>query len=360
MREISESKRNGSPFVTVLTAFYNDEKYISKAINSVLKQTYPHFEYLLINDGSSDKSRDIAAGFDDDRIVLLDNQSNIGLTMSLNNGLAQARGDLIARFDSNDICKPQRLAKQVEYLLKYPSVVAVGSQVRGIDVCGRGRSLDCAQRPLTSRGILYYSVYNSPLNHTSAMFRKKEVLAKCVGYDENCFVGQDYDLWSRLCDHYALANLPDRLVDVRIDSSSVSGRFSKFNGRKRIVLMQNVVRRNLQRFGVDRLLADQWSSAIASLMLNDLDTVNTLGMGFYLHMFSAVSRICRSVDDILDNECRIVERLILSRLFRASCVKKMHGRLAVLSRLCWLAPDVAFRIFVKELMRGCFATRGSA
>src|SRR5215216_775869 len=101
------------PKVTVLMPLFNAERHVAAAIASILRQTYRDFELLVIDDGSSDRSRDIARSFDDSRIRVLANERNVGLASSLNRGLNAAKGDLIARQDADDVSNSERLARQV-------------------------------------------------------------------------------------------------------------------------------------------------------------------------------------------------------------------------------------------------------
>ncbi len=115
------------PRVTVLMSVYNGEKYLREAIDSILNQTFKDFEFLIIDDGSTDSSADIIRSYTDFRIRLIQNEKNIGLTRSLNKGLKLAKGEYIARMDVDDISLPIRFEKQVSFLDKYEDVKLVGS-----------------------------------------------------------------------------------------------------------------------------------------------------------------------------------------------------------------------------------------
>ena len=118
------------PTVTVLLSVYNGERYLRESIESILNQTFTDFEFLIINDGSTDDSRRIISSYDDPRIQLIDNEQNIGLSQSLNKGLKLARGTYIARQDADDISEPERLAKQVSYMDRNPHIALLGSWYR--------------------------------------------------------------------------------------------------------------------------------------------------------------------------------------------------------------------------------------
>ena len=140
--------------VTVLMPVYNAERYLRQAIESILSQTFHDFEFMIINDGSTDSSRDIVLSYHDSRIRLIDNETNIGLPRTLNRGLSLAKGEFIARQDADDESNPDRLAHQVAYLSSHPHVALLGSQCTVIDQHG---NLDwrTQERSCTQKSILW-------------------------------------------------------------------------------------------------------------------------------------------------------------------------------------------------------------
>ena len=112
-----------NPRVTALMSVFNGDKYLSEALESILNQTFTNFEFLIINDGSNDRTEDILKSYDDVRIRIINNDNNMGLAKSLNKGLRIARGEYIARMDADDISLPTRLARQVEFLDKNKHVL---------------------------------------------------------------------------------------------------------------------------------------------------------------------------------------------------------------------------------------------
>ena len=115
-----------NPKVTVLMPVYNCEKYLRESIESILNQTFKDFEFLIINDGSSDKSAEIVESYNDNRINFVQNEKNIGLAASLNRGLDIAKGEYIARMDADDISLPERLEKQVRFMETNPQIGICG------------------------------------------------------------------------------------------------------------------------------------------------------------------------------------------------------------------------------------------
>ena len=220
------------PRVTVLMAVYNGMTYLRQAVESILTQTFRDFEFLVINDGSTDDSRAIIASYDDSRIRILDNPENIGLTRSLNRGLAAARGELIARQDADDVSHPCRLEKQVLFLDSRPSVVLVGSQARFINEWGQPSISRLWWKANTPAGIRFQLLFDSPFFHTSTIFRRKVIWGVLRGYDETFKTSQDFELWSRVLKIYEAANLSEILVDQRSHPNSVSSNYSSVNAHR--------------------------------------------------------------------------------------------------------------------------------
>ncbi len=201
------------PEVTVLMTVYNGMPYLPLAIESILKQTWTDFEFLIINDCSTDNSRDVILSYDDPRIRLLDNEENLNQTKSLNRGLEHTRTKLVARMDADDISHPKRLEMQVAYLRDHPEVVAVGTNLRFITHTGRvtGRFV----RPEHDLALRWLQFFDCPLSCGAVMFRKSVVWDKLGGFDPSIRFYQDLELWSRVLPEYKIANLPDLLLDVR-------------------------------------------------------------------------------------------------------------------------------------------------
>lgn len=213
-----------NPKVTVLMPVYNAEKFLPEAIKSVLAQTYTDFELLIINDGSTDRSREIILSFCDPRIRLIDNEKNMRLVFSLNKGLQLAKGKYIARQDADDIASPKRLKKQIEYLEKNPQIVLLGSWAEIIDE--RGKLISVWKRPTGHCSIVWRLLFNNCLVHSSVMFPRDNVL-KVGGYNSSTVYGQDYDLWVRLSKVGKIKQLPEVLLKHRVSSESISVKHSK-------------------------------------------------------------------------------------------------------------------------------------
>ena len=125
------------PALSVIMPIYNVEPYIGKAIESVLHQTFENFEFIIIDDGSTDKTYDIISSYHDKRIIIIRNQINRGLAKCLNQGFLIAKAEYIIRMDGDDICKPERFSKQIQFMLEHPNLGISGTYMDLIDEHGK-------------------------------------------------------------------------------------------------------------------------------------------------------------------------------------------------------------------------------
>lgn len=210
--------------VTVLMSVHNGLPFVEETVHSILAQTFTDFEFLILDDASTDGSADYLRTLTDPRLRIITLTQNIGLTAALNAGLREARGAFIARQDADDLSDPARLAHQIAFLESHPKCAAVGAQARLSDA--RGRSLGKKNFPLGHHGLCFAHLFDNALAHAAVTFRKDAVQA-IGGYDERWTASQDYELWSRLSATHELANLPQRLVTLRVLDSSITRRHQR-------------------------------------------------------------------------------------------------------------------------------------
>ena len=208
------------PLVTVLMSVYNGEDFLAEAIESISDQTFKDFEFLIVNDGSTDKSSEIVSHFvrKDRRIRLID-QDNKGLVAALNRGLKEARGTLIARIDADDIAYPNRLEKQVAHMTENPEIIASGSSITLIDT--QGQIMRQIKYPVTKDKVRKQMMKGSKLAHPAVMMRRAVVL-KVGAYREVCRPADDYDLWLRLLEVGEIDNLQEPLLYYREHDNKMS------------------------------------------------------------------------------------------------------------------------------------------
>jgi glycosyltransferase involved in cell wall biosynthesis len=214
-----------NPTVSVLMPVYNSEQFLAQAIDSVLAQTWTDFEFIIVDDGSTDQTGAILQAYAarDRRIVLQRHGRNLGLTRALNAGLAVARGRFVARHDADDLSLPQRLERQVRCLDDRPEVGLLATAITLIDDRGqvlRDRYFDTH---LTNEALQRQLLNNICIGHGSVVMRR-ECLDRVGGYDPALEPSEDHDLWLRLAEITQLASLPEPLYAYRQHPASVSHR----------------------------------------------------------------------------------------------------------------------------------------
>jgi glycosyltransferase involved in cell wall biosynthesis len=214
-------KQNALPKISVVMPAYNAEEYIAQAIDSVLAQSYTDFEFIIINDGSQDGTLDIISGYDDERIVLIDNEQNMGITGSLNRGLNVAKGEYIARMDADDVSLPHRFEKQFAYMTKHQDVYVLGSAVCDIDESGK--VLGAFFPPSEPAVLGFVIMYRFPFYHPALMIRQSVIDKYDLRYDDEFGKGvEDFHFISRISKYGKLANLDEVLLLFRQHGGSVT------------------------------------------------------------------------------------------------------------------------------------------
>jgi glycosyltransferase involved in cell wall biosynthesis len=200
---------------------YNAKRYVGEAIESILAQTFKDFEFLIIDDGSTDQSLAILERYAaQDKRIRLSSKPNAGYAVRLNEMLQQAQGDLIAQMDADDIALYERFARQVEFLRNHPEVDVVGGVQEYID--SKGYHLTVSREPEGHDEMQERALSGvCPIYHPSVMMRRKAVLA-VGGYQVEMMPVEDLDLWLRMGERGRLANLPDVITRYRLHDSSVS------------------------------------------------------------------------------------------------------------------------------------------
>ena len=210
-----------NPKISVIMSAYNAEKYVVECIESVLRQTFSDFEFIIVNDFSLDKTSEILNFYssNDSRIKIINNTENIGLTKSLNIALKESKGEYIARMDADDISMPERFQKQFDFLESNKDHVLVGSWMKIIDE--NGEEIDEWESEVSNEKIKEKLIRYNPLVHSSIMMRSNP-LKKIEGYNEGWRYAQDYELYFRLSHAGKFSNLPDYLIKGRLSKKSIT------------------------------------------------------------------------------------------------------------------------------------------
>ncbi len=227
------------PAVTILMPVYNAERYIKTAIDSVLCQTFTDFELLIVDDGSSDSTKDIIHTYDDKRMVAIE-KTHQGISHALNAGLRHARGKYIARFDADDICFPERIEKQVGFLNAHPEYILAGSDAEYIIDTGEFLfDFQCIAH--SHEEIMEKLYFYCPFIHSSVMYLKSSV-RDAGGYPEDAHQFEDYLLWIQLAQSGKFCNIPEPLIKVRFNPSSATID-EKWRGKRFRRLKREIIRR---------------------------------------------------------------------------------------------------------------------
>jgi len=207
-----------TPLVSVIMSVYNHENVVSDTINSIIRQTYKNLEIIIIDDCSTDGSRRIIKDFEnqDKRVIAIYNDHNLGLPKSLNNGIRVSSGELIARFDADDVYASDRIYLQVRYMKSRPYIDVLGFNAILIDK--NSNEIGKTDLPMLHSDLDARMPIGNPFVHSSIM-AKRSFFISLNGYDEKLIKKQDYDLWARGKDNFIYENMPNFLMSYRVEYS---------------------------------------------------------------------------------------------------------------------------------------------
>jgi glycosyltransferase involved in cell wall biosynthesis len=210
-----------APLISVVMSVHNADKYVTEAIDSILSQSFPDFEFIIIDDGSTDKTSDILQHYASlDQRIKLSSQENTGLTVALNRGVQMSQGRYIARQDADDVSLPDRFKLQFDLLEKEPEVVVCGGVCLNVYESGVETRWRWEDQDTLCRSVFV----KTPFAHSSAMFRNATV-KDVGGYDASYKTAQDMDLWMRIVKAGGqLAMVESVVLKRRVLSSSVSAK----------------------------------------------------------------------------------------------------------------------------------------
>ena len=319
------------PKITVLMPVYDGLAYLRPAIESVLSQTCTDFEFLIVDDASTDASVECIRSYTDSRIRLVCNESNLGQAGSLNKGLELARGAYIARLDQDDVCLPERLQRQADFLDLKPEVSIISTWEYTIDY--QGRKVRTWRSSLKNYGAFLGTllVGKCPIWHPSVMFRQQAVV-ELGGYDASYAPADDFDLWSKMAmARFNAAFVPEFLVSQRVHG----GRQSVTSG---------TIQLEHTRRSHDKLIAAYCSSPEASLV------------AMLLRMEDSFWSQCTSKAQLGDVLCALIEMLANIRVslelspqeystLTGVVYKRLGSGVAVGSKIMNLPPLLFYPVF---------------
>lgn len=308
----------GNPKISVIMSVCNGEKFLRETMDSIMKQTFSDFEFIIFDDASSDSTSTIIESYRDRRVVLIKNAYNLGLTINLNRGIEIARGEYIARVDADDICLSQRFEKQVEFLDNNLSIAVAGSNAIIFGDFDRVTDM-----PLNHEEIKSLLLFENCLIHPSVMIRKSTLDNNNLKYDESFKHAQDYDLWVRCSKSVRLANIKEPLIKYRKHggqiSQSILGSQNEFADRTR--------ENQLRELGLELLYGEKkiYFNYLHGEVPQTAETILLLEKAFIKILRANVKQ------KIYDN--KIISRL-LGRYWYSVCLSHAR-RFSKIARLYW-------------------------
>lgn len=248
---MSPPPASSDPTISVLLPFWNCRATLRPAVTSILEQTWSDFELILLDDGSTDGSSELAAALRDPRIRLISPGGHSGYVKLLNQGIAQSRGEFIARMDADDISHPERFTRQVALLRENPTIGICGTWARRFK---EDQTIGWTRPPTTPAAVASGAFFECPFVHPTVLTRRAILEKTGLRYDPQKTPAEDYDLWVRLLSITTGANLAHVLLDYRLSEKQIS---QVMTPEKRRV-QEEIWRRQVQRLGLEPSAAG-WS-----------------------------------------------------------------------------------------------------
>ena len=269
------------PIVSVVMPTFNRQKYLDEAIESITNQTFKDFEFVIVDDSSTDNSVEIIRKHlqKDHRIRLLKNQYKKGIVGALNTAIEAAKGKYIARMDSDDVSLPQRLEKQVQFLESHPEIGACGTWVRLFGM-KEGAEWHLATDPETIQCTMLFC---GAIANPTGMFRREVFFDLGFMYDPDFVVAEDFDFWTRISEKVKMANIPEVLLRYRTHGSNSIVTYS----RQHLQMSSKIRLRQLRRLGI----SPTWQEAVIH---------RKIGNGEYIGGKKAMKKVDSWADKLIE------------------------------------------------------------
>lgn len=229
-----------------MPVYNTKEEYLRETIESVLRQSFGDFEFLIINDASTTNVKDVILSYDDPRIVYIENEQNLGISRTSNKGVLLARGEYIARQDHDDVSAPERFAEQVKVLDKHPEIGVCGSYFKVFPETQK------VKVPVDDEAIKIRTVTEgAAVCHPAAMIRKSVLLDNGIEYQDEYRYAEDYQLWVDLLDKTKFYNIPQYLFNYRWFGGNASVTAGSTQAESAFKVRLNAVQAVLPPYGED-------------------------------------------------------------------------------------------------------------
>jgi glycosyltransferase involved in cell wall biosynthesis len=281
---------NNSNKISVIMSIYNGEKYLKEAVDSILSQTFEDFEFIIVNDASTDATFEILSQLEDPRIEIINNMENKGLTYNLNVMLSMCRGKYIARMDADDIALPHRFQVQYDYMESHPETGVCGSWIETFfEKTGKKQTVRYAT---DDTGIRAFAFFQAPFCHPTVMMRKEVLESNQLQYPIQYRLGQDYALWVELLKLTKGANLPEVLLRFRRHEENVSNK-NKGKEYKTVEMLTSIQQRYLLQYDI---LFDNHQEVVAYTQFVDRSVPSDLSFAAQKEVSIILDRVFKQIE----------------------------------------------------------------
>lgn len=323
-----------NPMISVIMSTYNEEKYIETSLKSLLNQTFKEFEIIIVDDASTDHTRQLIEGLQDERIHLLCNEENQGLTKNLNKALKYAKGKYIARMDGDDIAFSKRFEKQYQYMEKHPDTMLVSCYTKSFGDSDLVFALPDKSDVLKVR-MLVRPVYAHP-----GFMMRRELIEAGYRYNEEYRTAQDYEFASRVAEQYKIGLVPEVLLFYRVHKKQISAKA----GNQQFNNADKIRKRQLERLGIQLSEAEwqMYQALVKEAKVNDLEEFDKV--------YEIIQKMveCNKKSKIYPS--KIMERTLKQMLYTWVIRNKNMNYIMAFPRVCrYQMRDMV--LFVGEVIR---------
>lgn len=327
-----------TPIFSVLMPVFNSEQFVADAIKSILKQSFKDFEFLILDDASTDKSFEIIKDFEnkDPRIKVFQNEKNLGVVESRNKLINLSKGRYIAWIDSDDIALENRFEKQIKFLEEHSEIGMVGAYPVIIDENGRKTGKWWFETDPQKLKIELF--FHSPFLSSSVVIRKSALPQNF--YDSKFPVAEDFDLYSKISEHSEITNIPEILVEYRINSKGLS----KSNTEKMEQLSVHVIKEHAERLGIK----------LEEKMIQDLRKPKTASKIAFEEITEIEKSLILLKNLLLENDCfdKTAVTEIIQKYWFETCRKSTYNGLKIL-KIFFKSPLFCKKLSLKDNCRLC-------
>jgi glycosyltransferase involved in cell wall biosynthesis len=339
--ELAPSGAPRAPAVSVVMAVYRDLRFLDAAVDSILAQDFPDFEFIIVDDGNREDARFEALARRDPRIRIVALPDNLGTAAAANRGIESARGDIIARLDADDIAEPQRLSRQVAALAADPRLGLIGSAVTLIDEAGRAHGVQ--QMPQSDLEIRWTILFHNPFYHPAAAFRRG-LFRRAGGYIVTELISQDHYLWFHMLPLCRARNLAEPLTRYRLNPHGLTAMGAADNPRGRTHAIREA---SWARLGLTYDLHDDTRARDVTQFLRGADVPPPERRAAAYATILIVLRAFLAATPADAHEARALRRKLIARIL-ANPPQPVRARLAILARCGRIDARATLRALVRK------------